>query len=59
MAGHFFSARYRSAYSLAVAGGRRDEVTDVRAAAGLSPVGDWAGANADTPEPRRTRPAGS
>ncbi|MDQ1402342.1 MAG: hypothetical protein QOG03_658 [Actinomycetota bacterium] len=40
---HHFSTRYKSAYSLAGFG----EVIDLRAASGLSPVGDWAGSNAD------------
>lgn len=39
---HHLSTRYRSAYRL---DGRT--VVDLRAAAGLSPVGDWAGSNAD------------
>jgi hypothetical protein len=46
----FFSARHRSAFTCrcAVGGGVRS-VPDVRAFAGLSPVGDWAGADADRP----------
>lgn len=39
---HHFSTRYKSAFFL---GGR--EVVDLRRYAGLSPVGDWAGSNAD------------
>jgi hypothetical protein len=31
---------------------------DLRAYAGLSPVGDWAGANADAPEARSLAGAG-
>lgn len=51
----FLSARYRSAYACrCLLGGRASVVDDIRAAAGLSPVGDWAGANADTPAPRPT-----
>ena len=56
------SARFAGAFSLssgaggatapgpASAHGPRYEVVDLRAYAGLSPVGDWAGANADRPE---------
>lgn len=46
----FFSVRYRSAIScLCNPDGPRTVVDDVRAHVGLSPVGDWAGANADRP----------
>lgn len=49
----FLSARYLSAYDCRCAlSGPRQAVDDVRAAAGLSPVGDWAGANADMPAVR-------
>lgn len=40
---HHLSTRYLSGYSLAGVG----EVVDLRASAGLSAVGDWAGSNAD------------
>jgi len=40
---HHFSTRYHSGFALAGVG----EVTDLRTYAGLSPVGDWAGSNAD------------
>lgn len=40
---HHLSTRYLSGYSLAGVG----EVVDLRADAGLSAVGDWAGSNAD------------
>lgn len=50
---NFLSVRYRSAYTCECApGGGVVSVGDVRAAAGLSPVGDWVGANADRPAPR-------
>ena len=42
------SARYLSAFSFHGADGARHEAIDLRAYAGLSPVGDWAGANADS-----------
>lgn len=44
---------YRSAYRCHCApGGATVAVSDIRAAVGLSPVGDWAGANADRPAVR-------
>lgn len=50
---NFFSARYLSAYDCRCSlTGPRTSVVDVRAASGLSPVGDWAGANADSPAVR-------
>ncbi len=50
---NLMSARYAGGYSLTpVDGSARVEVEDLRAAAGLSPVGDWAGANADRAQPR-------
>lgn len=52
---NFFSARYRSAYDCRCApGAGRATSADVRASVGLSPVGDWAGANADRPAIRPT-----
>lgn len=50
---NFFSARSLSAYDCRCSPtGPRRSVIDLRAASGLSPVGDWAGANADTPAVR-------
>lgn len=50
---NFLSVRYRSAYTCeCTPGGGVVSVDDVRAAVGLSPVGDWAGANADRPAAR-------
>lgn len=48
----FFSARYLGAFSFRDAQGARRTARDLRAYAGLSPVGDWAGANADRPTER-------
>lgn len=45
---HHFSVRYPSAFSLRGVG----SVVDVRRWAGLSPVGDWAGANRDRVDSR-------
>ena len=48
---HHLSARYLSAFSIHDGIGRRArlvQATDLRAAAGLSRVGDWPGANADS-----------
>jgi hypothetical protein len=50
---NFFSARRLSAFSFTGADGTHHEARDLRAYAGLSPVGDWAGANADQPAERR------
>ena len=44
---NYFSAKYLGAFSFHGTGGKLFEATDLRAYAGLSPVGDWAGANAD------------
>ena len=44
---NYFSARYQSAFRLHGYGNRVVEATDLRAYGGVSPVGDWAGANAD------------
>ncbi len=50
---NFLSVRLLSAYRCRCApGGETVVVSDIRAAAGLSPVGDWAGANADRPAVR-------
>lgn len=55
---NLMSARYAGGFSLrppvpsrrpVSRGGPRHEVRDLRVHAGLSPVGDWAGANADRP----------
>jgi hypothetical protein len=51
---NFLSARFRSGYTCeCVPGGVIESTDDIRATVGLSPVGDWAGANADRPAPRR------
>jgi hypothetical protein len=50
----FLSARHRSAFAFHDARGGLRLVGDVRAYGGSSPVGDWAGANADQAEPRPT-----
>jgi hypothetical protein len=44
---NYFSARYLSGFRLTGAGGRVTQVLDLRTYGGTSPVGDWAGANAD------------
>ncbi len=47
------SARFRSGYTCSASPAALIESTDdIRATVGLSPVGDWAGANADRPAPR-------
>jgi dienelactone hydrolase len=49
---NLMSARYAGGFSLTEEGDGgvlRHETSDLRAYAGLSPVGDWAGANADRP----------
>jgi hypothetical protein len=46
--GHFLSARRSSAFRFHAPDGALLEAEDLRAYAGLSRVGDWAGANADT-----------
>jgi hypothetical protein len=49
----FLSVRYRSAFSCrCMPGDTRRSTADIRAFAGLSPVGDWAAANADRPAVR-------
>jgi hypothetical protein len=50
----FLSARHRSAFAFHDARGGLRRASDVRAYGGSSPVGDWAGANADQAEPRPT-----
>ncbi|SNR28733.1 hypothetical protein SAMN06265360_101255 [Haloechinothrix alba] len=49
---NFFSARYPGAFDFTGPDGNRHAAEDLRAYAGLSPVGDWAGANADRPDER-------
>lgn len=49
---NFFSARYLSAFAFADTVGRQRAARDLRAYAGLSPGGDWAGANDDRPAER-------
>jgi hypothetical protein len=44
---NYFSARYLGGLRLSGAGGRVTQVLDLRKYGGTSPVGDWAGANAD------------
>jgi hypothetical protein len=44
---NYLSARYLGGFRLTGAGGRVTQVLDLRAYGGTSPVGDWAGANAD------------
>ena len=44
---NYFSARYLGGFRLTGTGGRATQVLDLRAYGGTSPVGDWAGANAD------------
>lgn len=48
----FLSARSRSAAAWHDARGGFRQVSDLRASGGASPVGDWAGANADQARPR-------
>ena len=43
---NYFSARYLGGFRL-TANGRVTQVLDLRSYGGTSPVGDWAGANAD------------
>ncbi|MDV6012328.1 hypothetical protein [Haloechinothrix sp. LS1_15] len=50
---NFLSARYLSAFDFTGHDGEHHAAGDIREYAGLSPVGDWAGANADRPEARR------
>jgi hypothetical protein len=47
------SARYRGGADWHDARGGRRVVTDLRAYGGVSPVGDWPGANHDTPAVRQ------
>lgn len=50
---NFLSVRVRSAYACrCIVGSQRTVVDDIRAHVGLSPVGDWAGANRDLPAVR-------
>ena len=48
----FLSARSRGAFSFEDARGGHRRTDDLRAYGGASPVGDWAGANADRARPR-------
>jgi hypothetical protein len=48
----FLSARFFSAYSFHDQRDALHDAFDIRATSGLSPVGDWAGANADRPAVR-------
>jgi dienelactone hydrolase len=53
----FLSARYRGGFSFHDARGGLRVVEDLRAYGGRSAVGDWPGANADTPKVRYVPPA--
>jgi len=44
---NYMSARYLGGFRLTGAGGKVTQVLDLRKYGGTSPVGDWAGANAD------------
>ena len=44
---NYFSARYLGGFRLTGPGGKVTQVLDLRSYGGTSPVGDWAGANAD------------
>ncbi|MGH9137537.1 MAG: alpha/beta hydrolase family protein [Acidimicrobiales bacterium] len=50
---NFFSARYYSGFAFTDTVGRLREADDLRAYAGLSAIGDWAGANRDQPAARQ------